>query len=89
MKVILIEEEAFFELIERVVDRIGSKLSKKESKWLTPEQAMKELGIKSTTTLQRYRDEGKIRYSQPSKKIIRYDPVSIQEYLESKTQDTF
>ena len=89
MKVMLIEEEAFFELIERVVDRIGSKLSKKESKWLTPEQAMKELGIKSTTTLQRYRDEGKIRFSQPSKKIIRYDPASIQEYLDSKAKDTF
>ena len=89
MKVMLIEEEAFFELIERVVDRIGSKLSKKESKWLTPEEAMKGLGIKSTTTLQRYCDEGKIRFSQPSKKIIRYDPASIQEYLDSKAKDTF
>ena len=45
MKVILIEEEAFFELINRVVERMSSKLSKKESKWLTPEQAMRELGI--------------------------------------------
>ncbi|MEQ6117923.1 helix-turn-helix domain-containing protein [Reichenbachiella sp. MALMAid0571] len=89
MKVILIEEEAFFELIERVVERIGSKRSKKERNWLTPEEAMKELGVKSTTTLQRYRDEGKIRFSQPSKKIILYDPTSIQEFLESKVHDTF
>lgn len=89
MKVILIEEEAFFELIDRVVERMSEKLSKKESKWLTPEEAMKELGVKSTSTLQRYRDEGKIRYSQPSKKIILYDPSSIQEFLESKANETF
>lgn len=89
MKVILIEEEAFFELIERVVERMSNKYSKKESKWLTPEEAMKELGVKSTSTLQRYRDEGKIRYSQPSKKIILYDPSSIQEFLESKVNETF
>jgi len=89
MKVILIEEEAFFELIERVVERIGTKLSKQESKWLTPEEAMRELGIKSTTTLQRYRDEGKIRYSQPSKKIILYDPASIQDFLDSKAKNIF
>ncbi|KYG77215.1 MULTISPECIES: helix-turn-helix domain-containing protein [Roseivirga] len=89
MKVILIEEEAFFELIDRVVERMSEKLSKKENKWLTPEEAMKELGVKSTSTLQRYRDEGKIRYSQPSKKIILYDPSSIQEFLESKANDTF
>ena len=89
MKVILIEEEAFFELIDRVVERMSEKLSKKENKWLTPEEAMKELGVKSTSTLQRYRDEGKIRYSQPSKKIILYDPSSIQEFLESKANETF
>ncbi len=89
MKVILIEEEAFFELIERVILRMSAKLNAKKKKWLTPQEAMEELGISSTTTLQRYRDEGKIKYSQPSRKIIRYDPVSIQEYLESKTKNTF
>lgn len=87
MKVILIEEEAFFELFDRVVDRLNNRLSKKN--WLTAEEAMKELGIKSTTTLQRYRDEGKIRFSQPSKKVIRYDPSSIQEFLEKNTKNTF
>lgn len=89
MKVIVIEEEAFYELIERVVDRIAPKISPKEKKWLSTEEAMKELGITSTTTLQRYRDEGKIRYSQPSKRIILYDQQSIQEFLESKVKDTF
>lgn len=89
MKVILIEEEAFFELVDRAVQRISGKMNADKKKWLTPKEAMKELGISSPTTLQRYRDEGRIRYSQPSKKIIRYDPESIQEFLDSKTKNTF
>ena len=89
MKVILIEEEAFFELVDRAVQRISGKMNADKKKWLTPKEAMKELGISSSTTLQRYRDEGRIRYSQPSKKIIRYDPESIQEFLDSKTKNTF
>ncbi|WP_442267616.1 helix-turn-helix domain-containing protein [Tenacibaculum sp. ZS6-P6] len=89
MKVILIEEEAFFELIDRAVERMSGKINAEQKKWLTPKEAMKELGISSPTTLQRYRDEGKIRYSQPSKKVIRYDPESIQEFLDSKTKNTF
>lgn len=89
MKVIVIEEEAFYELIEQVVDRIAPKISPTEKKWLSTEEAMKELGITSSTTLQRYRDEGKIRYTQPSKRIILYDPESIQTFLESNAKNTF
>ena len=89
MKVILIDEEAFFELFNRVITHVSRKLENKDKKWLTPEEAMQELGISSSTTLQKYRDEGKLRYSQPSKRIIRYDPESIQEFLESKTKNTF
>ncbi|MDW3191255.1 MAG: helix-turn-helix domain-containing protein [Cytophagales bacterium] len=89
MKVILIEEEAFYELIERVVSRIEDKHKKQSQKWLTPKQAMQALGVKSTTTLQRYRDEGKIRYTQPSKKVILYDPKSIEEFLVSNVKNTY
>ena len=89
MKVILIDEDAFFELFDRVLEHVNDKLDQKEKKWFSPKEAMKELGISSPTTLQRYRDEGKIRYSQPSRKIILYDPISIQEFLESKSKNTF
>lgn len=89
MKVILIEESAFFELLERAVHRLETKLARKKKDWLTPKEAMQALGIKSTTTLQRYRDEGKIRFSQPSKRVILYDPQSIEKFLQSKAHDTF
>ena len=89
MKVILIEENVFFELLERAVKRLQDKRKSAEKQWLTPEEDMKALGIKSSTTLQRYRDEGKIRFSQPSPRIILYDPKSIAEFLERKAHNTF
>lgn len=43
---------------------------------------MHAMNIKSKTTLQKLRDEGKIRFTQPQKKIILYDRESIEQYLE-------
>ncbi|RYZ84994.1 MAG: DNA-binding protein, partial [Proteobacteria bacterium] len=47
------------------------------------------LKIKSKTTLQKLRDEGKIRFSQPQKKLILYDRDSINTYLEQNAKKTF
>jgi len=50
---------------------------------------MEILGIKSKGTLQKLRDEGKIRFSQPEKKIILYDRESIDQYLEKHVKNIF
>ena len=89
MEVICIENEAFYSLIETVVQRIKEKQGIKEDKWISGEEAMEKLRIKSKTTLQKLRDEGKIRFSQPEKKIILYDAESINEYLEINSKETF
>lgn len=89
MNVIHMEEDAFYELIEKVVRRIKEKHDAPLDKWIDGEEAMKKLGIKSTTTLQKYRDEGRIRFSQADKRIIMYDRLSIEEYLEKNAKDTF
>lgn len=68
MEVICLEDEAFYTLIERVVKRIKDQEGIKEDKWISTEQAMEKLHIKSKTTLQKLRNEGRIRYSQPDKK---------------------
>lgn len=88
MEVICLETEAFYELIDRVVDRIDGK-SHAPDKWISADEAMKLLSIKSKTTLQEYRDSGQIRYTQPRKRIILYDRDSINEFLERNAQDTF
>ena len=89
MEVICLQEAAFFALIEKVVERLKEKETVKEDKWISGTEAMNMLRIKSKTTLQKLRDEGKIRYSQPEKKIVLYDVDSIKAYLEDNTYETF
>lgn len=87
MNVIHIEEEAFYELIERVVERLSEKHNAPIEKWIDGEQAMKKLSVKSTT-LQKLRDEGKIEFSKMGK-IILYNSFSLDEYIENHKKTTF
>lgn len=89
MQVICLEEAAFYTLVEEVVQRLKEKVGEDKEKWISDEQAMKLLNVKSKTTLQKLRDEGKVRFSQPQKKIILYDRQSIDEYLEQNARNTF
>ena len=89
MEVICLQDEAFYALMEEVVKRIKDKNGIKEDKWISTAEAMQKLHISSKTTLQKFRDEGRIRYSQPEKKIILYDLDSIYEYLEKNAKETF
>lgn len=82
MQVICLEEKAFYELIEQVVDRLKENYNEQKNKWVSAEEAMRILNIKSKTTLQELRDENAIRYSQPRKKVIAYDRDSIYDYFE-------
>ena len=81
MQVICLDEPAYFALIDKVMDYVRLKHEVKEDKWISGEEAMKKLRITSKTTLQKLRDEGKIRFTQPEKKIILYDLDSINGYL--------
>ena len=89
MEVICLSDEAFYVLIETVVARIKEKEGIICDKWISDEEAMSKLRIKSKTTLQKLRDGGKIRFSQPEKKIILYDTESIDLYLEKHSKNTF
>jgi hypothetical protein len=89
MEVICIEDEAFYRLFEMIATRIKEKEGKKEDTWISTEDAMSKLHIKSKTTLQKLRDEGRIRFSQPDKRIILYDTKSINEYLEKHSKNIF
>lgn len=88
MEVICLEDEAFYALVESVLKRIKDKEGKKEDKWISTEEAMNKLRIKSKTTLQKLRDEGAIRFSHPEKRIILYDTDSINEYLNKHSSDS-
>lgn len=90
MEVICIEDQAFYALLDKAVERIKSTLDgETKERWVDDKEAMRLLNIKSRTTLQHLRDEGKIRFSQPQKRVILYDRLSIAEYLEKHAKDTF
>lgn len=88
MEVICLQDEAFYALVEEVVTRLKEK-QRVQDKWISGDEAMQKLRISSKTTLQKLRDEGKIRFSQPQKKHIVYDLESINLYLENNVKDTF
>ena len=89
MEVICLETKAFYTLVEEVVSRLREKDNRRLEKWVSGEEAMELLKITSKTTLQKFRDEGRIRFSQPERKIILYDRASIYEFLDKHAKDTF
>jgi hypothetical protein len=89
MEVICLHDEAFYELVEQVVERMKEKNKLPQEKWVSQERAMEILNVKSRTTIQKLRDTGAISYSQPQKKIILYDYDSIITYLENNRKSTF
>ena len=85
MNVICLEDDAFYKLVEEVVTRLADKKPNNVAKWISGKEAMSLLGITSTTTLQNFRDKGKIRYSKVTEKNILYDVDSINEYLDDNS----
>lgn len=65
MHVVYLQEEACYALFDKEVEHIEEKRMDKPEKLIHGEEAMFHLNIKSTTTLQKLRDKGKIRFSQP------------------------
>jgi hypothetical protein len=89
-QIICLRSDAFYALIDACLEHIDAKFNlSKESPWLDTEETLKLLNISSRTTLQKLRDEGKIKFSQPSKKIILFERKSLLEYLESHSQNVF
>lgn len=89
MNVICFEDRAFYEMLDRLYQKYKAENNLKEEKWITGEQAMKKLGISSKTTLQNFRDQGKIRFVPVTPKNFLYDNDSINAYLEDNACNTF
>ncbi len=89
MEVIVIDSDAFLALVKKVLEQLNASSPGNEAKWLDTTSAMKKLGIKSKTTLQKLRNSGAIKFSMPMKKVIIYDAQSIDAYLEKHAHDIF
>lgn len=63
MNIISLEDEAFYALVAKLTAEIKQQFKAKErDKWIDGEEAMQMLRIISKTTLQKLRDQDKIRY---------------------------
>lgn len=89
IEIICFESEAFYKLLEELIRRFNKSEPKTSEKWISGAEAMQMLRIKGKATLQKMRDEGRIRFTQPEKKIILYDADSIKEYLEDFVYEPF
>ena len=89
LEIVCLESEAFYRLLELVIDRFKPPDKPEGDRWISGPEAMRILRIKSKATLQKMRDEGKIRFSQPEKKIILYDAESIRDYLDDFVYEPF
>jgi len=87
-KVICLDTKAFYSLLDEVVEKMMKK-RKKESKWVSAEEAMEILKITSKTTLHKLKNEGHIKFSQPLKKLVVYDRQSLLDFLEKHSHEPF
>ena len=90
LNIICLESPAFYALIDNVMERVRQEYrTDQHDRWISDEEAMKLLRISSRTTLQKLRDNGSIRYTQPSRKLILYDRESLLTYLDAHAKDPF
>ncbi len=81
-QVICLETEAFYALVESVVDRLQAD-DEHHDKWIDDTEAMSLLRISSTTTLQKLRDEGVIRFTQPKRSLYCIAVIPFSPILEN------
>lgn len=80
--------ETFYEIIKQVTEKI-TESKKIQKKWLNLNETKALMKIKSSTTILRLRNEGKIRFSNLTSKKIYYDYDSIIAYLEANSKEAF
>jgi len=86
--IIQLTEDDLVELVQQVIRRIKETNNPVQERWVTPKKAQELLNIK-TTALYHLRIQGKIAYSQPQKRVILYDRLSIEKYLLNNVKDVF
>lgn len=87
LKIICLGSKAFYALIDEVTARIKASHNIEVDNWIDEHEAMSLLRITSKTSLQRYRDERRIRFSALSRKVIVYDRESIIDYIEKQAKN--
>lgn len=83
---ICMDEKVYYDLIEGLITRIKAINQIHKDPWIDVNEALKMLSISSQTTLKKFCDQGHIRVSKVTEKIVLYDRQSILNFLESQVK---
>lgn len=86
LKIICLESQAFKALVSEVATQLKQEFFSDLNPWIDEKEAMQLLRINSKTTLQKYRDEGKIDYRRLSPKQIIYRRESLLVFIENSSK---
>ncbi|MFC5271383.1 helix-turn-helix domain-containing protein [Adhaeribacter terreus] len=90
MEIIVMQNEAYRELVKetyRYLENLFRKQQEKPNEWLDNQHLMKQLKV-SKRTLQNWRDQGLISFSQIGSKIY-YNQKDIDTFLEKHINKSF
>ena len=85
LNVICLESKAFQALANEMAMQFKKEFLGSLNPWIKEDAAMDLLRITSKTTFQKYRDEGKFKFSRITSKLILYERQSILDFIESKS----
>lgn len=86
---ICMDSRAFYAMFHELVDKIKQGNSVQQDPWISAEEAMRLLRISSRTTLKKFCDEGAIKYSNLTSKLILYNRDSILNFIENQSNKPF
>jgi hypothetical protein len=85
---ICMDEEVYYDLKEGLLIRLKSMNQIDHDPWITTEEAMNLLRISSKTTLKKLSDQGQIRVSKMTEKIVLYYRQSLLDFIENNVKKT-
>lgn len=84
---IMMDSAALDKLIDKVVVTIKTKMKTKPEDWISEVEAKELLGVSSKSTMQRFRNEDRIKFTVVTTKNIKYSRASILQYMEAKSNN--
>lgn len=81
--------QALKKVFKEIFERLDEYRDSQQEEYVNADEAKRLLGIKSNSTLQKLRDEGRIIFSMPMHKVILYQKKSIMDFIKMNVQEKF
>lgn len=85
MQVITLQDKAFEQLIDAVIEQVKNRLEVPDEIWVDKNRAKEILGIRSDQTLLTYRERGEITYSLLTARNVMYHKESLYDFIRRRS----